>query len=136
MKFILSLLGGSVGPYIAGAVGALVLGLSLSLWLALSALSGARSDAATYKGLFGQEHQSFLLEKAHGDRLGAARTSDHSDAVTDANATQTACDARVASARRSASAITQLLNDPPHEKLDPAEPELFTADQLRHAQGR
>ncbi len=99
-------------------------------------LASTRAALASETALFKQEHQSFLAEQAHSRALEAARTSDHKDAITDANTHDKTCQARVDTARKSATAITHLLNEPPHANPDPAEPELLTAGELRSALGR
>jgi hypothetical protein len=137
VSFILKLLAGSAGPYIAGAVGAALLGLSGAVWL-LSGQLGSAHKALAVSDAYGKaEHGAFLSERDTNGKLIAARSFDHTDAVTDANTTQTTCQARVDTARKSATAITALLNKvPSHATPDPVEPELLTAGQLRSAQGR
>lgn len=125
MGSILKLLGGPIGPYIAGALGAAFLGLSGAVWLLSAELKTARADLGPWKAAFATEQASFRQEQSIARQLIAARKADHHDAVTDANNTQATCDARVVKARKTASAISTALSEPPHEKVDPAEPELI-----------
>ena len=136
MGFILKLLGGSIGPYIAGALGAAFLGLSVAVWLLSGQLGSAHKALASERALFATEHQSFLAEQAHAAALANARTSDHHDAVKDASDTGKACEGRIVKARVTAQAIDALLNKAPDHANDPAEPELLTAGELRTATGR
>jgi hypothetical protein len=127
-------------PYIAGAAALLAAGA----WMDRHApFIGAQptidrlSKALTAEtALFGQERDSFRKEQAHSRALEAARTGDHGAAVSDANGQSKTCQARVDTARKSATAITHLLNEAPHANPDPAEPVLLDAGQLRNALGR
>lgn len=134
--FILKLLGGSIGPYIAGAVLAAFLGLTVALGVQTLRLRAAEGDSASYKAGLVSERQAFATEKARGDKSEAARLADHSDAVTDANSTTKTCEARVVKARTTTAAIDALLNKAPTHAPDPVEPELLTAGELRIATGR
>jgi C4-dicarboxylate-specific signal transduction histidine kinase len=88
------------------------------------------------KVAFADEKRAFAAERAHSAAVEAARGKDHAAATHSATDADKACSARVATARRSASAITHLLNEPPHANPDPREPELLSARQLRDALGR
>lgn len=136
MGLVLKLLGGSLGPYIAGAVGAVVVLSVGAATVQTMRLDHAKSDLTAARSLFQQERRSFLAEQAHSNALERARTEDHTSAVQDANDADRACSTRVSTARKSASAIAKILNEPPHANPDPAEPELLTAGQLRNATGR
>jgi hypothetical protein len=136
MGFVDKRLAGAAGPYIAGALGAVFLGLCGGVWVLSAELRSARAELAPWKAAFGQEQGAFRQEQAIARALVKARASDHKDAVTDANGQAKTCQARVDTARKSATAITHLLNEPPHANPDPAEPELLTAGELQSAQGR
>jgi len=136
MSFILKMLGGSIGPYIAGAIGAALLALVLAVWLMSGQLSAAHKALASERVLFAQEHTSFLAEKQKFDDSEKARKSDHHDAVVDFNDTGKACEARIAKARATSTVIDTLLNKVPTHAPDPVEPELLTAGELRAATGR
>jgi len=136
MSFILKMLGGSIGPYIAGAIGAAILALVLAVWLMSGHLSAAHKALASERVLFAQEHASFLTEKQKFDDSEKARSTDHGAAVTDATDTNKTCESRIAKARVTSAAIDTLLNKAPTNAPDPAEPELLTASELRAATGR
>jgi C4-dicarboxylate-specific signal transduction histidine kinase len=97
---------------------------------------GLAGDLKSEKAAFAQERSAFLAEQRHSAALEAARGQDHTAAVHSATDADKACSARVATARRSAAAITHLLNEPPHANPDPREPELLSAGQLRDTLGR
>lgn len=139
MSFILRLLGGTAGPYIAGAVGAIVLVSVGTATVEMARVDNLKGALATEQAAFKQEHQSFLDEKGQVDTLTKARNDDHKAAVADATQAQTQCDARVASARKSASAIKSLLNKAPANAPQPGtpaapgDPELIPGEQLWNA---
>jgi C4-dicarboxylate-specific signal transduction histidine kinase len=117
------------------AVGVVVLALLWGLHETRRA-DGLAGDLKAEQAAFAQEHAAFLAEQRHSAALETARGQDHTAAVHSATDADKACSARVATARRSASAITHLLNEPPHANPDPREPELLSAGQLRDALGR
>lgn len=135
MGFILKLLGGTAGPYIAGAIGGLVL-LSIGataiqsarLGHAKSDLAAARTDLRDEKAISAGLR---LALKASEDK----RAVEYSLAVQSAGEADSACAARVAAAHRSASAIRSILEAP--HATDPQTHcparDLVSADQLRDA---
>lgn len=88
-------------------------------------LTTTKAQLVAEQAAFEMEHQAFLAEQRHSRALEAARGQEHASAVQDASDAGRACSARVATARKSASAITRTLNEPPHANPNPAEPELI-----------
>lgn len=140
MGLLRNLLGGAAGPYIAGAIAAVVALSAGAAVVQTKRLDQAQRALAAEQELFQQERRSFLAEKAHADRLEVLRASEHQAAVASVNDLQNRCEARVNEARRSTSAIQALLtkasSDAKADPSGPAGPELLSGRELWDAIGR
>lgn len=130
LAFLLRLLGGKFGLVMAGGVAVVLLGAGVQTWR----LDHAKADLTTARAAVTAWRKSTEAWRSARDAAEAVRALETATARQAVDGALVACDARVARAKASQSAIQSILTtEPPHDPANCPLRSLVPHDLLRDA---